>query len=188
LLRFLFDMINKTLTLGNAATRSFMLGLLFTGCVLSGCNKNKNTERADNPPVVNNSNTAGGPQFKKEGELWFLKSDSVIVYIDIEIADTPAEQQQGLMDRTSMLETQGMLFIFNVEKEQGFWMKNTILPLDIIYINSKKEIVSIQKNAQPYSLKNLPSGLPAQYVVETIAGFSDMHALKPGDRADWKIL
>ena len=86
-------------------------------------------------------------KFKKEGELTFVDSvDNLIVKIDIEIADNEYQRQLGLMNRESMEEMQGMLFIFPQERYQSFWMLNTIFSLDIIFVNSNKEIVTIQKH------------------------------------------
>lgn len=62
------------------------------------------------------------------------------LYINIEVADDESQRMQGLMNRSFMSNDQGMLFIFDVEEPQGFWMKNTIIPLDIIYVNAKKKL------------------------------------------------
>jgi len=132
-----------------------------------------------------NSRTAYS--FVKQGELSFNDSKSnFITRIEIEIADTDDKRTTGLMFRDRMDETQGMLFIFPEESEQAFWMKNTILPLDIIFVNSKMDIVKIQKNAEPYSEKSLPSVKPAQYVVEVNAGYCDKFGVKDGDKIVWR--
>jgi len=124
--------------------------------------------------------------FKKEGELTFVDSvDNPIVKIDIEIADNEYERQLGLMNRESMEENQGMLFIFPQERYQSFWMLNTMFSLDIIFVNSNKEIVTIHKNTAPLSEQSYPSTAPAQYVVEVNAGFCDTHNIKQGDRVFW---
>ena len=81
-----------------------------------------------------------------------------------------------------MNNSQAMLFIFDVEEPQAFWMKNTIIPLDIIYVNSNKEIVSIAANTEPYSEKSLPSGRPAIYVVEVNGGFCDQYGIAAGSK------
>lgn len=129
------------------------------------------------------------PTFVQHGQLTFLKPDDSTFQkvIAIEVADTPAEQAQGLMYRTSMQEKQGMLFLFNREQPQGFWMKNTHISLDIIYVNSNREIVSIQKYTSPFSEESLPSAEPAQFVVEVIAGFTDKYQLAKGDRITWQL-
>ncbi len=122
--------------------------------------------------------------FIKEGELNLLKAenDSVIVRLDIEKADNEYKRETGLMYRHSMAEHQGMLFVFETEKPLSFYMKNTEFPLDIIYFNSEKEIVNIQKNAKPYDQTSLPSDAPSQYVLEVNGGLSDKWNLTKGDK------
>jgi uncharacterized protein len=124
--------------------------------------------------------------FQKQGELIFSDAkDKIISKIEIEIADNEDKRMTGLMYRDKMNENQGMLFLFQVEEQQAFWMKNTILPLDIIFVNAKREVVSIQKNAEPYSEKSLPSFKPAQYVVEVNAGYTDKNGIKAGTIIAW---
>ncbi len=125
--------------------------------------------------------------FVKEGELLFTNSKGdTITKIDIEIADDDEQRTMGLMYRDKMDENQGMLFIFDTEELQAFWMKNTILPLDIIFVNAKMEIIKIQRNAEPFSEKSLPSIKPAQYVVEVNAGYCERHGIKEGDKIAWR--
>lgn len=119
--------------------------------------------------------------FKKEGELTIIKSDSTKVNLDIEIADTDFDIQTGLMYRDSMKKNQGMLFVFNDFKERYFYMKNTHIPLDLIYIDDAYKIVSFQKNAKPFDESSLPSNTPAKYVLEINAGLIDAWALSVGD-------
>lgn len=129
--------------------------------------------------------------FTKEGELiLFNTKDSLanpITTLDIEIADDDYQIQTGLMYRKSMLDSQGMLFIFPEEAPRSFYMKNTEFPLDIIFIDSKNKVVSIQKNAQPLNESSLPSEGPAQYVLEVNAKLSDMWGLKAGDSISWSV-
>ncbi len=141
---------------------------------LYNCKDNKNIE----PKSITKEIT-----FTKEGELTLLKAknDSIIEKLDIEIADDDYSTQTGLMYRNSMAENQAMLFIFPDEQQRSFYMKNTEIPLDIIYFNSKKEIVSIQKNAKPYDETSLPSQAVSQYVLEVNAGLSDSWNLELGD-------
>lgn len=125
-------------------------------------------------------------KFKKEGELTFTDSTgNSIVKIDIEIADNDYERQLGLMNRESMEELQGMLFIFPAERYQSFWMLNTLFSLDMIFINNNKEIVTIHKNTVPLSQQSYPSSKPATYVLEVIAGFTDKYNIKEGDKVFW---
>jgi uncharacterized membrane protein (UPF0127 family) len=125
--------------------------------------------------------------FTKEGDLRLLKAenDSVVAQLDIEIADDAYQTETGLMYRKSMPSHMAMLFIFEDERPRSFYMKNTEFALDIIYLNSKKEVVSIQKNAQPFDERSLPSAGPVQYVLEVNANLTDQWGLAPGDKIEW---
>jgi uncharacterized membrane protein (UPF0127 family) len=130
------------------------------------------------------------PQFVKQGELEFLKKEgkTVIKKIDIEIADNEDKAEQGLMYRKSMEEDRGMLFIFQKAEDHSFWMKNTLMSLDIIFIDSSKRILNMYKNTTIRSTKSLPSLGPVLYVVEVIAGFTDKFGIKEGDKIRFKKL
>ncbi len=121
--------------------------------------------------------------FTKEGELTLYKTttDSAKVILDIEIADNEYETQTGLMYRSSMKNNQGMLFVFDDVSERSFYMKNTKIPLDLIFINGFNTIVSFQKNAKPFDESSLPSNAPAKYVLEINAGLVDTWNLSVGD-------
>lgn len=121
--------------------------------------------------------------FTKEGELTLFKTttDSTKVLIDIEIADTDYDIQTGLMYRNSMEDNQGMLFVFDDVTERSFYMKNTKIPLDLIFIDGNHTIVSFQKNAKPFDESSLPSNAPAKYVLEINAGLVDTWNLSVGD-------
>ncbi|NWF88106.1 MAG: DUF192 domain-containing protein [Ignavibacteriaceae bacterium] len=140
------------------------------------------------PGLINNEkNDEVYYMFKKEGELTITDSaSSVKAKLDIEIADTDYERQLGLMKRVSMEERQGMLFIFPTENMQSFWMRNTLISLDMIFINAKKKIVTIHKNTKILSDQSYPSTAPAKYVLEVNAGFTDKHKVNVGDVISWK--
>ena len=125
--------------------------------------------------------------FTKEGELQLKKAetDSLIKTLNLEIAETEYETQTGLMYRHSMEDNQAMLFIFEKEQPRSFYMKNTEFAIDIIFINSKKEIVNIQKNAKPYDKTSLPSDGPIKYVLEINEGLSEKWGLEKGDKIEW---
>ncbi len=126
--------------------------------------------------------------FKKEGELSLLKAetDSVIATLDIEIADDEYQTQTGLMYRHSMPENEAMLFIFPDEQTRAFYMKNTEFSLDIIYLDSEKKIVNIQKNAKPFDETSLPSEAASMYVLEVNGGLADKWNLQKGDRIQFR--
>ena len=103
----------------------------------------------------------------------------------VEVALKNEERQRGLMFREFLGEKEGMLFIFEKEGIYPFWMKNTLLPLDIIWINESKEVVFISKNNQPCIENNcnlITPGKKAKYVLELNAGTADKINLKAGDK------
>ncbi|MCF8412490.1 MAG: DUF192 domain-containing protein [Melioribacteraceae bacterium] len=128
-----------------------------------------------------------GFDFQKEGELTFSSAENEFINkIDIEIADTPEQRQVGLMYRVKMREDRGMLFIFDDERPQSFWMRNTEISLDILFVNKDMEIVRIHKNTQPFTETSYPSVRPALYVVEVNAGYTDRNNIKEGDKIVWR--
>jgi len=155
--------------------RSYITILIISLIGFTSC---KNEEKAIKPVEVS---------FKKEGELTLYKStsDSIIAKLDIEIADTDYDVQTGLMYRNSMLNTRGMLFVFPTMRERYFYMKNTRIPLDLVYLDNQMYIVSFQENAQPFNEDQLPSTVPAQYVLEINAGLAEKWLLEIGDRMEY---
>lgn len=125
--------------------------------------------------------------FTKEGELSIVKSttDSTEVSVDIEIAKTDYEIQTGLMYRSKMADNHGMLFIFKDTRERSFYMKNTQVALDLIFINENNTIVSFQENAKPFDESSLPSNAPAMYVLEVNAGSVAAWGLSVGDKINY---
>ena len=111
----------------------------------------------------------------------FFRGDSALATFDIETANTEYKRTIGLMYRKKMADNQAMLFVFGDEQPRAFWMHNTYIPLDIIFLDKNRKIVSVQKNAQPLNDRSLPSGKPAQYVLEVKAGTYDRLGLQPGD-------
>lgn len=104
------------------------------------------------------------------------------ISFNVEIADSFSERQQGMMCRTRIADHEGMLFQFQDVSPRSFWMHNTLIPLDIIYLAPDGRIVSIRKNARPLDQTPLPSGAAANGVLEVRGGLSDKLGLKAGDR------
>ncbi len=111
----------------------------------------------------------------------------MITTVDIEIAREESKRELGLMYREKMAENQAMLFVFDGEGPRSFWMKNTILSLDMIFVNGKNEVVTIHKYTTPYSEDSYTSTRPAQYVVEANGGFTDKYGIAVGDRIAWRV-
>lgn len=90
--------------------------------------------------------------------------------LSVELAQTEAERAQGLMGRKSLPDHTGMLFLFPRPAPVAFWMKNTPLPLDIIFITAEGRVARVHENARPFDLTPIPSGAAVQYVLEVPAG------------------
>jgi uncharacterized membrane protein (UPF0127 family) len=99
----------------------------------------------------------------------------------LEVANTEAARQYGLMHRDSMPSDHGMLFVFAEERPQGFWMKNTRIPLDIVFLDASGKVVSIHQ-MKPYDLRSTRSDGPAQYAIEINEGRAAKAGVKPGDQ------
>lgn len=163
--------------------QSFFVLILFSGCE----SDTESGTKTDKESVGRSEVRPTGPQFKKEGELYLVKAaGDTIRKIDIEIADTESERTIGMMHRRSAPDTQGMLFIFDEEEPRSFWMHNTLVGLDIMYIRKDGTIESIAKYCVPKSDKSIPSKGPATYVLEVIEGFCDIHGVEVGDKIDFK--
>ncbi len=109
--------------------------------------------------------------------------------INLELATTPLERQKGLMFRTNLEEDSGMLFIFPDEQIRYFWMKNTLIPLDMIFIDSDNKIIDIQ-TAEPCMedpCKNYISKFPAKYVLELNMGYTERNDIYIGDKINIRI-
>jgi uncharacterized protein len=119
------------------------------------------------------------------------KSPAVIINthrIKIELANTPETRSLGLMNRQSLDINTGMLFTYNKEQFIRIWMKNTHIPLDIIWINKHKEIIHIEKETTPQSQTILSADNLAQYVLEVNAGISNIYAFEVGNKVKFKNL
>jgi len=103
------------------------------------------------------------------------------VSLRIEYATTTATRERGLGNRESIAPDQGMLFVFPKDERYGFWMKDTLVPLDIFWLNDKGQVVSIAQDVATSTYPNVfyPSA-PARYVLETAAGFAHEHAIATG--------
>ena len=128
-------------------------------------------------------------EFKHEANIQITDSSGVVKKVlKIELADDTFEQQTGLMYRKHLDQNKGMLFIFEDTIMRSFYMKNTYISLDLIYIDAEHNIVSIVKSAEPLNEKSLPSEAPAKYVLEINGGLSDTWGLIPGDKISYSKL
>ncbi len=108
-------------------------------------------------------------------------------HFQVEIADTPASREQGLMFRKAVAPDRGMLFDFKTPQPVAFWMKNTLIPLDMVFIAPNGRIVSIARNAQPLDETPIPSGGAVLGVLELRGGRAAEIGAEPGDRVRERI-
>lgn len=133
------------------------------------------------------SNSAGQQRALFLDETGVVKAD-----ITFEAAVTPEEKRIGLMNRTSLRDNHGMIFVYEEEAPRAFWMKNTLIPLDIIFLDSQKRIINIEEAypepGTPVSeLERYRSDRPAKYVIEVKQNFTDRHGIEPGDRVEFSV-
>ena len=109
-----------------------------------------------------------------------LRGDWGQARFGVEVADDAIERQQGLMHRQELPRTSGMLFVYHTTRVVSFWMKNTLIPLDIIFLDETGTIVHIHENAVPLDLTSISSQRPTRYVLEINAGMSRLLGLTIG--------
>lgn len=124
---------------------------------------------------------AAGPARTADREPLSIISKNGVHKFSVEMAVTEAERAQGLMHRKELPEGQGMLFDFQQEQELGFWMRNTYIPLDMIFIRADGRILRIAENTTPLSEAVVPSRGRARAVLEVIGGTARKLGIAPGD-------
>jgi uncharacterized protein len=116
-----------------------------------------------------------------------IASKSGVHSFAVEIADNEAEREKGLMYRRELPEGRGMLFDFHRDQEVSFWMQNTYIPLDMIFIRGDGQILRIAENTEPLSTRLIPSGGPVRAVLEVIGGTARKLGIAPGDHVSSPI-
>lgn len=149
---------------------------LAIGLLLASCGGGESAEPAVPAPEI---------PFRSDGTLVFLSGTTPIDTIQIEIADTDSARTRGLMQRSGLPPKSGMLFVFDVEEPQSFWMANTPLSLDMFFVNADSQIVTVRKYTRPFSPESVASTAPARFVIETPAGYADSKGITEGVRVRW---
>lgn len=114
-----------------------------------------------------------------------VRSGSKIHRFIVEVARSPLEQEIGLMNRPSLAPDRGMIFPYDPPQPAAFWMRNTLIPLDMIFIRADGTIARIAANTVPLSLEPVPAGEPVAAVLEIAGGRSAELGISAGDRVDW---
>lgn len=137
------------------------------------------------PPASSSSATEAderGEASKQEQPFVVIHNSSGEHRFRVELATSPQERARGLMFREHMDEDAGMLFLFDGMQVQSFWMKNTKLPLDMLFLDEEGAIVGIVENAEPLTLTARSVGLPSRYVLELNGGTSRRLGIAAGQR------
>ncbi len=101
--------------------------------------------------------------------------------VEVEVARTEPERERGLMFRERLEPGHGMLFVFDEESSHSFWMKDTLIPLDMIFIESSRRVVGIVARAEPRTLAPRTVAAPSRYVLEVPGGWAEANGVRPGD-------
>lgn len=116
-----------------------------------------------------------------------IKSGETVHKFTVEIADTPDSIREGLMFRESLAPDAGMLFDFGEVRPAAMWMKNTLIPLDMLFMDADGEVIAIARNAVPGSLRSLGPGVPVRAVLEIPGGRAKELGINPGDKVTHPI-
>ena len=152
-----------------------------------GCGGEKSSAPSGSTEETTPSTAASTTVSESEGSrtptVTITNSEGERVGVEVEIADNDAERQRGLMERTALAENAGMLFVFEREKPLAFWMKNTLIPLSVAYIDSNGRIVDIQ-DMEPLDETPHPSAEPARYALEVNQGFFAERGIEVGNEME----
>ena len=130
---------------------------------------------------------AAGPVRPAGLQTLEIASKTGVHAFSVELADNDADRAKGLMYRRELPEGRGMLFDFQREQEVWFWMQNTYISLDMIFIRGDGRILRIAENTEPLSTRMIPSGGPVRAVLEVIGGTARKLGIAPGDRVGHPI-
>ncbi|MDD2228341.1 MAG: DUF192 domain-containing protein [Candidatus Cloacimonetes bacterium] len=156
----------------------FFLSLLLIFSQMLGCSKSPQPEPSTEKPKY---------QFRHDGVLDIIAKDgSIKTNYQIEIVVEQEEVMRGLKNRESMAENQAMLFVFPKVEYYDFWMQDTYLPLDMLFISADETVFQIIENAKPFSEDRIKAEQPNSYVLEIIAGSAKKYNIQVGDKIKWK--
>jgi uncharacterized membrane protein (UPF0127 family) len=119
-----------------------------------------------------------------EGPRARIHTAAGTIDVALEVARTPAELERGLMYRSTLADGRGMLFVFPADADRAFWMKNTLIALDLLFIAGDGRIVGIRAEATPLSTAPIAVGQPSRFVLEVPGGYAARRGIAPGDRVD----
>jgi uncharacterized membrane protein (UPF0127 family) len=169
--------------------RHFVYILLVTliVCIWLGCNSdNKDASASSKVAMVEEQNESDSEASQKEDDSFveITTREQRTFRIDVELAITENERTVGLMHRKHLPKNTGMLFVMERVANHNFWMQNTLIPLDMLFINEEGRIVGIIESATPGTTTLRGVGRPSRYVLELNGGFTQDHGILPGDTVE----
>jgi uncharacterized membrane protein (UPF0127 family) len=156
--------------------RLVLLALLLLSTAALGCRS------SGNPIKAEQATTADLPS----GATVVIPAAARAVTFRVELARTPDEQSRGLMFRPHLAPDAGMLFLFEGQEVHNFWMKNTLIPLDMLFIDRDRKIVGIVENAEPQTLTSRRVDQPSKYVLEIGGGVAARLGIRSGTRVEFR--
>jgi uncharacterized membrane protein (UPF0127 family) len=125
------------------------------------------------------------PTAPREAAVRLLRRDGSAARVVVELAKSEPERTRGLMHRTSLAAGHGMLFLFERPSRLKFWMKNTYIPLDMIFIDEQRRVVAVEENAEPLTLEPRGPDRDAQFVLEVPGGWARENGVEPGTAVEF---
>jgi uncharacterized protein len=123
---------------------------------------------------------------RDRGPVAVIHAPGGALEVSIEVAATPPEREHGLMYRSALADGRGMLFVFEEDEDHTFWMKNTLIPLDMLFIARDGTLVGVHANATPLSTASISVGHPSRYVLEVPGGYAARHGVASGARVEFQ--
>jgi uncharacterized membrane protein (UPF0127 family) len=160
-----------------------VVGWLVAGCASSRSSDHTEPQVAPDAARGSAAVTTPSPPRAPEAAVYLSTADGGEVKVATEVVNTPATIERGLMYRQHLPPDQGMLFLMEERRIQSFWMKNTLIPLDMIFIDEDLTVAGIVENTEPLTRKSRRTDKPSRYVLEVNGGWCKAHGVVAGARA-----
>jgi uncharacterized protein len=168
-------------------TGALLAAWLVGGCLAGACTANGEGKKPPPQSTVTDPSAQDyqGPPLPR-GKVILQDAYGGAHLVEVEIAATEPARTRGLMWRTSLRDGEGMLFVFPTQRHQSFWMRNTLIPLDIVFIDEDLRIVGFAEQAEPQTLTSRAVPAPSKYVLEVPGGWMEQKGIRPGSRVKFE--
>ncbi len=158
------------------------LVLVFAGCGRDGAPNSSGSQTPAKPIDASKPELAQTAPVAEKNTKVIFELASGELEVEVEVVQTPATVQRGLMHRQHMAPDHGMLFVFASERRRSFWMKNTLIPLDMLFIKSDQVVAGVVRDAVPLTLDSRGIETPTRYVLELNGGWTAAHGVDAGTK------